>query len=223
MLTRKHIAALLGAGLAGALVALVFPAPATVDGAGAQLSSEPASVAQVQPRRAASEVVRLTTRVGPSLDPLRDDYDPLPAVLDGASGAELFHLEPRRPAWAEPVEGRIRAQLDRDLELLFPDAALEQVECRTSTCELSVVVDADQAQALYEHVLVSPVGSSLSKQRVERPDGRTELRIVAVIAHDVRDDYLAWQADERRAVLDRMEELGAHPPAVLAKLRSASQ
>jgi len=194
-------------------------------GGGAMVGDDPRDHSQTGGERSrppGTRVLRMSNKPAVKWDPGAGDYDPVTYALLDAEPAELFASEARDSVWAPAVERRIVAQLDRDLAILFPDAEVDSVECRTSSCAVSVVADPEQIDAIGEYLVAPPLGSVSSNTRQLLEDGRSELTVHVLMARSYRDDYASWHARERGVVLDRLQELQGLEPETIARLREST-
>ncbi len=68
--------------------------------------------------------------------PGRPGYDPtrFAALL---SARQMFQREPRAAHWADTMEARLRAPIERDLAAVLPGAKFDAIDCKTSVCKVS--------------------------------------------------------------------------------------
>jgi hypothetical protein len=73
----------------------------------------------------------------PEARPDRPDYNPQ-AYSGIVPATDIFAREPRREAWAAPVERYLSAKIARELPAVLPGVELKRVECRTASCSVWV-------------------------------------------------------------------------------------
>lgn len=71
-------------------------------------------------------------------NPARPTYDAVALRRGGASSLEIFAREPRDESWANAMEAVVRTGVREDLRHGAAAAALESVECRTSSCRVRI-------------------------------------------------------------------------------------
>jgi hypothetical protein len=113
------------------------------------------------------------------LDPRSASYNPLALRAVGKSTREVFANEPRHDAWAVQMETLLRSDLERDVARFFPAHVLqiEAIECRTSSCEIRVLVESARAQEAMLFLQSVPVGSMNQAWTQELTDEGTRVRV----------------------------------------------
>jgi hypothetical protein len=71
------------------------------------------------------------------IDPTAPDYDPVRAIKALSGNRDLHALEPRDPAWADPVEKALTPLMSGDLRRAIPQVSDVKVSCKTTTCLIS--------------------------------------------------------------------------------------
>lgn len=129
-----------------------------------------------------------------STDPRSKDYDPVVVnrTLD-ISPVNLFDKEPRDPAFAGPREQALQARIDERLRARVKFPAKVDVNCRTSSCELSLeggqtAEDLDSAlQALDLHLISET--TTIGPLRHTSEVSRKGLSIVILYSAALRDHF----------------------------------
>jgi hypothetical protein len=133
----------IGLGIAVGILAAVLVRFRSSDPSPGETSAQPAaqSGAPAPSGERRSDVPRLlTTGVRselPQAHPDQPDYNPK-AYAGVVPATEIFAREPRRPAWAAPVERYLTDKIGRELPAAIPGVKLKRVECRTASCSVQV-------------------------------------------------------------------------------------
>ena len=94
--------------------------------------------------RAAPKLLAIPASKAVQTDPTAPDYDfgKLIEITDG-DVVGIHEAEPKDPRWSGPMEDRVRAGLERDLERSGLRARVRELDCRTATCRLTLEADSD--------------------------------------------------------------------------------
>jgi hypothetical protein len=158
----------------------------------------------VAPRR------RMRVEVDPVVeeDPTAPDYNPvmLARLLERPS-REVFAAEPRDDAWAADFEAALWSLVDADLAEDVPQASVEAIECRTSSCRVVVSAPASELDLASSYVQsFVPVGQRVSVASGDVADGRGELVFHGLLPPELRDPehFSDWQREYRKSREDAL-------------------
>lgn len=136
-------------------------------------------------------------------DPRALDYDPRRLIRIGKRVDDVFAAEPRLTAWAGARERTLRSEIGKDLSRLVPLATIESVECRSSTCR--VTIDAPEAQFEEAAAALNLTGrgtmSAVRSYSGDQARGTHELFVLFSPEHRPDAAYQAWYDEERRKTL----------------------
>ena len=164
-------------------------------------------------------------------DPAAADYDPL-KLMTFAKPVRIFEAEPRVCEWAASMEVAIERNALAELTVRVPEARLDELECRRSSCKLTIAVPADGPR---ERILERVGAAMVALQRpmiasmvgFPEPDAAKpwELPVILQFSPDVRERaaYERWYQRDRAAMAAALsgpetpeENRPANPPARIA-------
>jgi RNA polymerase sigma factor (sigma-70 family) len=137
-----------------------------------QERGRPASVVN-QPRSPARLAARFPAVVTDTGAP---DYDPL-KLMAFAQPDRIFEAEPRECSWAAAMEVRLERNILAEFRVRVPEATIESLVCRQSSCALMVL--------LPQHVVSARVGAAMIA--LQRP------AIASLISFPAADPARPWR------------------------------
>lgn len=108
----------------------------------------------------------------------------------GVPVPELFEQEARDGAWASAVETSATASYMQTLAVVAPWADRVTVECRTSLCKVTMLVDEARAEATMNRVQVVSIATGVSPIADRADDGQWSAGV-----------YLRFDGDERSSAM----------------------
>jgi hypothetical protein len=159
-------------------------------------------------------------------DPDASDYDPL-KLAAFAQPDRIFAAEPRECSWAAAMEVRLERNILAELRVRVPEATIESLVCRRSSCALMVV--------LSQHVAPTRVGAAMiALQRPAIASGISfpaadparpwRLLVYLLFSRQEREPraYDRWYAEERETMASALSgprtppaNRPANPPATI--------
>jgi hypothetical protein len=124
---------------------------------------------------------------GLSLDATAPDYDARKLIKLTSDVKAVYESEPRNPAWADAVEGRIGPALEQAMRGIVPTVGELKMECRSTMCKIQWHLSGDSGDA-------------------EGTDAKTRFVALQLFpgmygymenGHIIRWDDLSWQGDIR--------------------------
>jgi hypothetical protein len=147
---------------------------------------------------------------------------------------EIYDREARDPVWAPQMEATIRSDIESNLASLgLSDTAVRSLECRSSSCRISVGFEREDAEAGSRRGAVHPVellfvsGGHLASTEVDveprgrtmpgadptvavLPDGSYEKTMILLFGKEEVDpaSYRRWRSENQRRLQDRERQRG---------------
>jgi hypothetical protein len=136
-------------------------------------------------------------------DPRALDYDPRRLIRIGKRVDDVFAAEPRIAAWAGARERTLRSEIGKDLSHLVPLATIESVECRSSTCRVTIAAPEEQVEEASAALTLTGRGtmSAVRAYSGDQTRGTHELFVLFSPEHRPDSAYQAWYDEERRRTL----------------------
>jgi hypothetical protein len=136
-------------------------------------------------------------------NPAEKGYDPTSILMTRTKSArEIFSAEPRDDPWAGAIEQQIGAQIRADLAARAPAGKLSNLECRTSSCEVTLDGDAGSEDALMMVLQAPLVADTVSFDTADDDrgvQGRVKALIFFTPDHRMPADHSDWYQQNREA------------------------
>lgn len=160
--------------------------------------------------------VRLTPAKAIVENPTSFDYDPvLLSAIRELPVRDIYGAEPRNDEFAVEREAAITAILGADLAEFFPDAVIRAVDCRTSSCVVTIDGPAVQWKQIYSLIQHPSLGLVQNPGHAPTDDPSVvEVSLGILFSKDLRDHttYAEWYRKNRAEQLPALRELGLWPP-----------
>jgi hypothetical protein len=136
-------------------------------------------------------------------DPRALDYDPRRLIRIGKRVDDVFAAEPRITAWAGARERSLRSEIGKDLSRLVPLATIESVECRSSTCRVTIAAPEAQVEEASAALTLTGRGTMSAVRAYSGDQARGTHELFVLFSPEHRPDaaYQAWYDEERRRTL----------------------
>lgn len=147
-------------------------------------------------------------------DPRAPDYDPRNLIRIGRKADEVIAAEPRLEPWATRREKSLASGIVADLSLA-PGARLEGVECRASSCVVSVLAPVSSRDQTEGALTMVSRGDSTSPRMQELGDGTDRHQLLVLFKPERRSEaaYETWYQKLRERQLSFLRRT----PEVLAR------
>lgn len=137
--------------------------------------------------------------LAPRLIPDNNVYNPVTERQSrNASTREIVQLEMRDEQWAKVREKVVLEAIESKVTAIPGHAALNQLECRTSSCELALEVDHDHVGDVLDVVPAWELGDSFGISLGATIGGRSLVQVNILFTPPNRDhqNYSAWRANK---------------------------
>ena len=126
-------------------------------------------------------------------DPRAPDYDPRNLIRIGRKADDVIAAEPRLEPWATKREKRLASGIEADLSLA-PGARLEGVECRASSCVVSVLAPVSSREQTQGALTMVSRGDSTSPRMQELGDGTDRHQLLVLFKPERQSEaaYESW-------------------------------
>jgi hypothetical protein len=153
-------------------------------------------------------------------DSTHPDYDPV--ILRRAnnlSTREVFDAEARDDSWAPLFEAKLEGILSEDLPDVLPGCEVEAVECRASSCRVTIsgpVEMQDNLMFAFPGPALGNEGGIGSGDLRYLSDDEISVSYTLLMSRENRDPstYDAWYAAKRADLLERIADEGGLPNGV---------
>ncbi|HWU86160.1 MAG TPA: hypothetical protein VN253_02750 [Kofleriaceae bacterium] len=155
------------------------------------------SDAMAQSRQQPSQRRADLVPVAPRITPDGNVYNPLAErEARNASAREIVQLETRDKQWAEVREKALLEAIESKVTAIPGNAAVNQLECRTSSCELVLEVDNGHTNDVLDAVPSWELGDSFGISLGGTIGSRSLVQVNVLFTPENRDhqNYSTWRA-----------------------------
>jgi hypothetical protein len=125
------------------------------------------------------------------------------------TAVETFEREPVDDEWARDLRPELSDLVSTHLAAISARAKVAGVECRTSSCRISIDVPDDEQPAVLEYMqLFVPIGTRVSYELLDVGDGQSAIIFTSVFGNEIRPraayrEFVANWKEKQHTVIER--------------------